>query len=121
MVLGWTNASEFWPAIDCAISTSDNEGMPIALIEAQLAGVPTIARDVGSTTEVVKNGVTGIIIDVNPQSYIKAIRFLQKKPMTRKKMKHAAKIRATKLFSVESFVSAHQAVYKYLINTDAKK
>ena len=44
-VIGWTDASLFWSAVDCALSTSDNEGMPIALIEAQLAGLPAVVRE----------------------------------------------------------------------------
>ena len=44
-VIGWTDASLIWSAVDCALSTSDNEGMPIALIEAQLAGLPAVVRE----------------------------------------------------------------------------
>lgn len=61
-VIGWTDAATFWSAVDCAISTSDNEGMPIALIEAQLAGVPVIATKVGSSAEVIESGVTGLMV-----------------------------------------------------------
>ena len=62
LILGWTDASTFWSAVDCALSTSDNEGMPIALIEAQLAGIPVVATDVGSNSEVVQDGITGIVV-----------------------------------------------------------
>jgi len=64
-VIGWVDAATFWSAVDCAISTSDNEGMPVALIEAQLAGVPVIATDVGSNAEVIKDGSTGIVCSTN--------------------------------------------------------
>jgi glycosyltransferase involved in cell wall biosynthesis len=114
-VIGWTEASVFWSAIDVAISTSNNEGMPVALIEAQIAGVSVIATGVGSTTEVVKNGVTGIIVDKHPESFVKAINFLKTQTIARKMIEQSAKVRATQFFSVKSFVSAHQAVYEELI------
>ena len=62
-VLGWCRASCFWSAVDCAVSTSDNEGMPIALIEAQLAGVPVVATSVGSSSEVIADGSTGYVVE----------------------------------------------------------
>lgn len=60
-ILGWADAAYFWSAVDIAVSTSDNEGMPIALIEAQMSGVPVIATDVGSVSEVIQNSKTGFL------------------------------------------------------------
>jgi glycosyltransferase involved in cell wall biosynthesis len=42
-------------ASDIILSTSENEGMPIALIEAQLASKPVVATNVGGVAEVVLN------------------------------------------------------------------
>jgi glycosyltransferase involved in cell wall biosynthesis len=76
-IIGWTDAANFWSAVDIAISTSNNEGMPIALIEAQLSGVPVVATDVGSNKEVVVNEVTGFITTNYSQALVMAIkRFL---------------------------------------------
>ena len=75
-VIGWADAATFWSAVDCAISTSDNEGMPIALIEAQLAGVPVIATNVGSNREIIKDGVTGKLTTQNLDKLIAAINML---------------------------------------------
>jgi glycosyltransferase involved in cell wall biosynthesis len=58
-VLGWRSANQMWAVADIAISTSQNEGMPIALIEAQLAGIPVVALDVGSVSEVIETDYTG--------------------------------------------------------------
>jgi glycosyltransferase involved in cell wall biosynthesis len=52
-VLGWAEASDLFGAADIILSTSENEGMPVALIEAQLAGKPVVATDVGSVSEVI--------------------------------------------------------------------
>jgi glycosyltransferase involved in cell wall biosynthesis len=61
-ILGWTDASLFWSAVDIALSTSDNEGMPIALIEAQLAGVPVVVTDVGSNAEIIEDDISGFLV-----------------------------------------------------------
>ena len=52
--LGWRSDVEtVYAAADLVLLTSDNEGMPVSLIEAGLAGRPAVATDVGSVAEVV--------------------------------------------------------------------
>ena len=113
-VIGWVDASEFWSATDCAISTSDNEGMPVALIEAQLAEIPVIATDVGSNSEVIEDGVTGFIVEKNIVEFTAAIDRLSHDATRRNLMGAQAAERATKLFSVSRFLNAHAQCYKQL-------
>ncbi|SOB80227.1 glycosyltransferase [Streptomyces sp. 1331.2] len=49
-------------AADALLLTSDSEGVPGALIEAALAGVPAVATDVGWVREVVRDGATGALV-----------------------------------------------------------
>ncbi len=49
-------------AADAVILTSHTEGMPGALIEAAMAGLPAVATDVGAVREVVIDGETGCIV-----------------------------------------------------------
>lgn len=72
-ILGWCEAATFFSSVDCVISTSNNEGMPIALIEAQLAGIPVVATAVGSNAEVIQDGVTGIIVEKNVKALSQAL------------------------------------------------
>ena len=79
-VLGWVDSAYFWSAVDLAISTSKNEGMSVSLIEAQLFGIPVVATDVGSTSEIIQNGVTGILVpDQNVHNFVAGIEFLSNK------------------------------------------
>jgi glycosyltransferase involved in cell wall biosynthesis len=58
--LGWRGDVEaVYAASDLVVLTSDNEGMPVSLIEAALCGVPAVATAVGSVAEVVLDGGTG--------------------------------------------------------------
>jgi glycosyltransferase involved in cell wall biosynthesis len=44
---------------DVVVLTSDNEGTPVSLIEAQAAAVPVVSTRVGGVASVVDDGVTG--------------------------------------------------------------
>ena len=43
----------YFAAFDVVALTSANEGTPVTLIEAQAAGLPVVATDVGGTSDVV--------------------------------------------------------------------
>lgn len=51
--------------VDLFINTSSSEGLPVSIMEACSFGIPTIATNVGGTAEIVKEGKTGLLLDVN--------------------------------------------------------
>src|SRR5262249_21976500 len=51
----------YWQRAAIGILTSDNEGMPVCLMEAAACGVPVVATAVGGVPELVQDGVTGIL------------------------------------------------------------
>ena len=113
-VIGWSDAATFWSAVDCAISTSDNEGMPVALIEAQLSGVPVIATDVGSNSEVIQDSVTGIITSKNLDALVNATQKCCENSSLISSMGRAAERRAPKKFSLNKMIQEHMKAYKIL-------
>lgn len=117
-VIGWVEAAMFWSAVDCAISTSDNEGMPIALIEAQLAGKVTIATNVGSNGEVVENEVTGLITEKNAISLANSLESIIRNPQKFNAMSQAALEISPQKFSMEVMIINHRNMYKDLIATN---
>jgi glycosyltransferase involved in cell wall biosynthesis len=52
-------------ASDALICTSATEGMAGCLLEAGLCGMPVVATDVGSASEVIADGVTGRLVSVD--------------------------------------------------------
>lgn len=50
-------------AVDVLVLTSDSEGLPGALIEAGLAGLPVVATNVGFVDDIVRHGETGLLVD----------------------------------------------------------
>ena len=113
-VLGWTDAPKLFAASDIILSTSENEGMPIALIEAQLASKPVVATNVGGVAEVVLNNKTGFVTKKNTAELAKALEKLIASKALRTTQGKAAKAHATKAFSVEKMISAHVSLYKKL-------
>ena len=110
-ILGWQKASEVMPLADIFLSTSENEGMPIAIIESQLAGIPAVVTDVGSVSEVVKNMKTGIVCKKEIQSLINAILKLSKSKKMRDLYGKRAKANAKREFSLDKFILAHKKLY----------
>lgn len=48
--------------VDGVVLSSVMEGLPNALMEAHLAGLPVVATDVGGVREVVLNGISGVVV-----------------------------------------------------------
>ena len=113
-VLGWTDAAKLFADSDIILSTSENEGMPIALIEAQLASKPVVATNVGGVAEVVISNKTGFVTRKNTEELAKALEKLINSKALRTAQGKAAKAHATKAFSVEKMIKAHVSLYKKL-------
>lgn len=111
-MLGWRSDLEMvLAATDIALLTSDNEGTPLSLLEAALAGVPAVATNVGSVPEVVENGVTGLLVDASPQALAIGVATLASDPAVRSRMGRAASQKASRDFGVPQFLAAHDRAY----------
>ena len=112
-ILGWTDASLFWSAVNLGLSTSDNEGIPIALIEAQMAGVPLVVTDVGAVGEIVIEGITGHITSSDCDALVNAIKLLVNRPDEIESMSRAATVSTIQRFDLNRMLTAHSSVYNF--------
>ena len=110
-VLGWQDAKSILPIADIFLSTSENEGMPIALIEAHLAGIPVVATNVGSVPEVVLHNKSGFICSKSNDELIVAIKKLAKSKSLQAKFGKAGRVHALKRFSEKKLIFAHKKLY----------
>jgi glycosyltransferase involved in cell wall biosynthesis len=108
-VLGWTETNLILSASDLVVLTSHHEGMPLTLIEAQMAGKPVISTDVGAIGEIIENGLTGILCKIDEMPI--QIDEILKNRLQAKEMGSRAARRAQRLFTIENLVQKHQLLY----------
>jgi glycosyltransferase involved in cell wall biosynthesis len=114
--LGWrADIENVYSAADLILLTSDNEGMPVTLIEAALCGIPAVATKVGSTGEVVLDGQTGWTVAADARALTDAVRRLLADPDRCAQMGAAAREWAEEKFGVQGMAEAHRELYRSLM------
>src|ERR1700688_1294991 len=90
------------------------ERFGLVLVEANAAGVPVIAMDLGSCREVIKDGETGFLGDnVN-----EAVRAVGRIPEIDRSV---CRSRVRQYFSIETMVEGYERVYSTIFDLEAKK
>jgi glycosyltransferase involved in cell wall biosynthesis len=112
---GWRNdIDQIFAASDIAILTSDNEGIPLTLIQAAQASLPIVATGVGSIGDIVVHEVNGYLVDSEPAALADALQKLAIDQVLREIMGKAGRERATRYFSLEKMCADHTELYQHL-------
>jgi glycosyltransferase involved in cell wall biosynthesis len=119
--LGWR------PTIDDALGRWDIFALPsreeafgIAALEAMAAGLPVVASRVGGLPELVRSGLTGLLVRPDdPAALAGALAELVSDPSRRAAMGQAGRDRAATDFSVARMVAATAALYEELLGRRA--
>ncbi|MCA8257024.1 glycosyltransferase [Burkholderia sp. AU31624] len=96
--------------LDIYVQTSRWEGMPVALIEAQVAGIPAVVTDVVGNRDVVIHGVTGYVAS-NAAEMATYLTTLRDDRQLREQMGAAARKRAIQRFSMNAIFRQWNALY----------
>ena len=113
--LGWRGDVEtVYAATDLVVLTSDNEGMPVSLIEAALSGVPAVSTRVGSVAEVVADGETGLLVGTDVAELAAGVDRLLTDVELRKRFAAASAPRARVLFGRDRLVADTEALYEQI-------
>ena len=103
-------------ASDVVMLTSDNEGTPVSLIEAQAAAVPVVATDVGGVRSVVADGEGGFLGAAGSDEQLAAaLQRLLGDPSLRTRMGLAGRAQVTTRFTLARLVADHAALYEELL------
>jgi glycosyltransferase involved in cell wall biosynthesis len=103
-------------ASDVVTLTSDNEGTPVSLIEAQAAAVPVVATDVGGVRSVVLDGETGLLgAPDDLESLASALRRLLDEPGLRERMGSAGRRHVMAHYALGRLVADHARLYEELL------
>jgi glycosyltransferase involved in cell wall biosynthesis len=97
--------------LDVYVQTSRWEGMPVALIEAQVVGLPAVVTDVVGNRDVVVHGVTGFVASSKEEmaGYLKQLR---EDRQLRDRMGIAARERAVSKFSMDMIFHRWLSTYE---------
>jgi len=116
--LGWrSDLAVLFAAADVAVLSSDNEGMPVTLIEASMAGVPCVTTDVGSAREVVLDNETGFVVPTDSVAIAQALITLFTNEKLRHEMGVAAAAHTMANFSSNRLVQDHVNLYRKLLES----
>ena len=76
-----------YAACDVLVWPGVNEAYGMTFLEAQAAGLPTVAGDAGGVREVIRDGETGILVDAGDhEAFSRAVRGLLDDPVRRREM-----------------------------------
>ena len=110
--LGWRkDIGTILSASDIAVLCSDNEGIPLTLIQASQAGLPIVSTDVGSVGDIVVNGLTGLLTEVSSKGLIEGVSVLLDDPALGQRFGKAGQERAREFFSSRAMVEHHERLY----------
>lgn len=111
-MLGWRSDLErILAATDIVLLTSDNEGTPLSLAQAGLAGIPAVATRVGAVSEVVLHGSTGLLCQPIAEDLAIAVAEMSKDEGLRAKLGWAAHQYIKRSMSPQQFVDGHATLY----------
>jgi len=114
---GWRrNVASILAALDVIVLCSDNEGIPLSLIEASYCGVPIVATKVGSVSDVVVDGTNGVLIEPTVDGLVRGIEQVLNDEQLRNRLGTAGRILASDRFSIAATQERHRAMYFKLTN-----
>ena len=103
--LGYRNdISELCNCADLFVFMSHQEGLPVALMEAMACGLPVVCSNIRGNTDLIADGVTGLIADNTPEKLAESINTMRKDTALRDRLATAAlqKIKQFDLSRVET-------------------
>jgi glycosyltransferase involved in cell wall biosynthesis len=106
---------------DVYASSSHREGLPLAVLEAMMVGLPVVATSVGDIPNVVTEE-TGVVVPPHrPELLAAALEDLLQNPEKRRAMGKAAHRRAMDEYSVDAWMRRHLDLYRDVLASRQEK
>jgi glycosyltransferase involved in cell wall biosynthesis len=107
-----SDVADLLPAFDVFALPSRYEGLPTAIAEAMVTGVPVVATAVNAVADLVEPGVTGLLVPPErPDLMASAVRYLLDSPAEGARMAKAARSRIGARYGVPALCAALAAAY----------
>jgi glycosyltransferase involved in cell wall biosynthesis len=127
--VGQAKVTDFYPQLDVVVLTSLSEAQPLVLLEANCAGVPAVASNVGACDELLIGrtpedraiGPSGIVTPVaSPNETAQAVIDLWQDPGLRHRMAVAGMRRVETYYREENVTARYRAIYRELGSGDER-
>lgn len=106
---------------DVAVSSSDYEGSPLAVMEYMAAGLPVVATDVGGVPRLLEDGRTGLLVPRrDPQALASALERLLDDRVLARTMGKRGRERQQRYFSFDTTLREVQALYDAQLRIDRR-
>lgn len=103
-------------AMDLYLSSSEFEGLPVAMLEAMSCSLPVVATRVGGIGEVVQHGYEGLLCEVTDYHQLAYLCIeIIDNPSLLDKISKNSRYRVENYFSIQKMVSQIEEVYRGLI------
>jgi glycosyltransferase involved in cell wall biosynthesis len=103
-------------ASDVFVLSSRVEGNPMSVMEAMAAGLPVVSTAVGGVPELVREGVTGLLVpSEDARALAQAMQALVDDPVRRQAMGAAARQHAVAHFDIRHTVRMYEELYESLL------
>jgi glycosyltransferase involved in cell wall biosynthesis len=112
-ILSYRNdVADLLAAADVFVMPSLWEGMPLALLEAMLAGKPVIATSVGGIPEAIEHDVTGLLCPpCNSPALARALGAVLRDAALRDRLGRAAKETAMRRYTLRAMADSYESLY----------
>ncbi|MBK9383852.1 MAG: glycosyltransferase [Planctomycetes bacterium] len=108
--------SEHFGRCDVVVGTSVNEGLPLALVEAQASGRLVVATDVGGVREAVEHERTGFLVPAeDPRALLEALRRVARDRESAREIAAAGRTSALLRFAAARSAQEHAALYREIL------
>ena len=109
---GYRNdVAEFYKSADVFVFPSYQEGLPVALMEAMACGLPVICSNIRGNTDLIENGVSGMLTGNDPDSVADAILTMYRDENLRKRYAKAAREKIEQ-YSIERVSEMMRKIYQ---------
>lgn len=117
-LLGLRNdVHQILPLGDAFALTSLSEGLSLAILEAQAAGLPAVVTNVGGNHEIIEDGVNGFLVPSDDHAAVSAaLETLSREPECRREMAANALRLVQEKFDIRQMISSYQQAYLAITN-----
>lgn len=109
------------PCLDLVVHPAEMEGLGVSLLQAAACGVPIVAFPAGGIPEIVREGESGYLLPVGDVAGLqRRVSELLQAPAEARAMGRRGRALVERAFSIDSMVQGNLAVYRGLLERDAR-